>query len=146
MGLLIDTGVLLRLVDRNDPDRAAIWNALRPVLPGGRPPATTLQNVAEFWNVSTRPASVRGGLGNPPGRVALRVLAIERYCEVVAETNQSYSIWRDLVATHKVIGASVHDARLVSVMLDRGISDILTLNPADFRRYPINVHTPNQVR
>jgi predicted nucleic acid-binding protein len=77
--------------------------------------------------------------------VALRVLAIERYCEVVTETENSYQIWRDLVASHGVIGASVHDARLVAMMLDRGISDILTLNAADFRRYPVNVITPDQV-
>ncbi len=30
-------------------------------------------------------------------------------------------------------------------MLDRGIADILTMNPTDFRRYQINVITPGQV-
>jgi predicted nucleic acid-binding protein len=145
MALLIDTGVLLRAFDRADPDRAKIWLALRPTLRSSARPQTAMQNVAEFWNVSTRPATARGGMGHPSGRVALRVLAIERYCEVVTETENSYQIWRDLVASHGVIGASVHDARLVAMMLDRGISDILTLNAADFRRYPVNVITPDQV-
>ncbi len=84
-------------------------------------------------------------MGHSIGRVAHRVRALERFCEVVTETENSYQVWRDLVASHGVTGTSVHDARLVAVMLDRGIPDILTLNAADFRCYPVNVLTPDQV-
>jgi len=84
-------------------------------------------------------------MGHSIGRVAYRFRALERFCEVVTETENSYQIWRVLVTSHGVTGASVHDARLVAMMLDRGIPDILTLNAADFRRYPVNVITPDQV-
>ncbi len=40
-----------------------------------------------------------------------------------------------MVNRYKVQGVSVHDARLVSVMLAEGIPYILTFNTKDFARY-----------
>jgi predicted nucleic acid-binding protein len=43
-------------------------------------------------------------------------------------------------------GVAVHDARLVAVMLARGIGSIVTLNERDFRRYSgIAVLPPDKV-
>jgi len=44
--------------------------------------------------------------------------------------------WRKLVVTHQVRGKQVHDARLAASMIAHGITHILTLNGADFARYP----------
>jgi hypothetical protein len=41
-----------------------------------------------------------------------------------------------LVVAHGVMGAQVHDARLVAFMLAHGLTHVLTLNAADFARYP----------
>lgn len=38
--------------------------------------------------------------------------------------------------THAVQGKQVHDARLAALVLSSGITHILTLNGADFARYP----------
>ena len=46
-----------------------------------------------------------------------------------------YPLWRNLVDTHSVLGRQVHEARIVAVMLAHEVTHILTLNPADFRRY-----------
>jgi predicted nucleic acid-binding protein len=40
-----------------------------------------------------------------------------------------------LVAQHEIVGVSVHDARLVSVMLANEVNQILTFNERDFRRF-----------
>jgi hypothetical protein len=101
------------------------------------------QNAVEFWNVSTRPTTARGGYGQPVSKTRARLVAIERICRVLPETPSTFVEWKRLVATHSVIGVSVHDARVVAQMLVWQIGTILTLNPTDFRRYPgIVVHTP----
>jgi len=43
--------------------------------------------------------------------------------------------WRRLVLIHSVLGAQVHDARLVAAMQVHGVTPILTLDELDFRRY-----------
>jgi hypothetical protein len=53
----------------------------------------------------------------------------------VSEDLESFSEWKRIVDDKAVMGASVHDARLVSVMLRIGIKEILTLNDRDFKRY-----------
>ena len=70
----------------------------------------------------------------------------ERTLTFLPDTEQVYCEWRSLVTTHEVKGLKVYDARLVALMRVYGIQHILTLNDADFRRYPgiVAVH-PNQV-
>jgi hypothetical protein len=43
--------------------------------------------------------------------------------------------WDRIVAQYVVVGRAVHDAQLVAAMAAHGLSHILTLNIADFRRY-----------
>jgi len=44
---------------------------------------STHQNIAEFWNVATRPASARGGFGLDPGVVEKQVATIEKLGQLV---------------------------------------------------------------
>jgi hypothetical protein len=60
---LIDTGVLLRLFNRADASHLAIRRCLRELKMAGHRLAVSPQNIAEFWNVSTRPETARGGYG-----------------------------------------------------------------------------------
>lgn len=135
MAHLIDTGVLLRVFDRNDPHHSAIRATLRRFVRSGERLVTASQNIAEFWNVSSRPTSARGGYGHTPERVQRRVATIEQFCKVLTESEQSYSRWKQLLAEHRITGVSVHDARLVAIMETHGITQLLTLNAADFRRF-----------
>jgi predicted nucleic acid-binding protein len=106
----------------------------------------SLQNIAEFWNVSTRPMEGNGhGLSTLETDTLLK--SIERTMTFLPDNAQVYSIWRQLVSTHHVKGVQVHDARLAAVMQAHGDTHILTLNPADFLRYPnIQAVHPTQVR
>ncbi len=135
MRVLIDTGVLLRLLDRSDPLHAAIRQGLRDLRGRGDVGVVSAQNIAEFWNVCTRPATARGGYGLSLAETDRRVRILERLFPVLTENSGTYSIWRKLVVAHGVQGVQVHDARLVAVMLAHGVAQILTLNAADFTRY-----------
>lgn len=59
MRLLLDSGILLRLLDRSDANHAAIRQCLRRLRLRGDTAVVSAQNIAEFWNVCTRPASAR---------------------------------------------------------------------------------------
>jgi predicted nucleic acid-binding protein len=63
MQVFIDTGVLLRAFDRGSSAQKVILRALRKLWTQGHELATSHQNIAEFWNVATRPTSARGGFG-----------------------------------------------------------------------------------
>ena len=135
MDYLVDTSVLLRLFDVDDAENPAIRAALRLLLSGGYSLVTCPQNVAEFWCVSTRPASARGGYGQTLAATERRVAFIERWGVILPESPATYFLWRSLLTTYGVQGVAVHDARLVAMMQSLGISHILTLNKSDFSRY-----------
>ncbi|QDU90528.1 tRNA(fMet)-specific endonuclease VapC [Pirellulimonas nuda] len=135
MRRLIDTGVLLRLFDRSDANHVAIRDALRRLRAVGDTLVTTQQNIAEFWSVSTRPQSARGGYGQTPEESNRRVDFIENWGEVLPEAPDAYIEWRRLLVKHAVRGVSVHDCRIAALMRSSGIRSIVTLNGKDFARY-----------
>jgi predicted nucleic acid-binding protein len=143
--VLVDTNILLRTqFDK----MIHITNASRAIagLRGrGNTLATTTQNLAEFWNVSTRPEN-NNGHGLTVEETRMRLDYFERFFTIVSESKQSFEYWKRLVTGHGVRGKQVHDARLVSVMLAFGIRSILTFNTADFARFPeiVTLH-PDQV-
>ena len=146
MQYLVDTGVWLRLFDRTDPEHAAIRDALRWLRSSGHSLAACSQNIAEFWNVSTRPSSARGGYGKSVAKTERRVQFIERNSTILIESPAEYRAWKGLLMHHQIQGLAVHDARLVGMMQSTSMTHILTLNVADFARYPgIIAVTPRDI-
>lgn len=146
MVVLIDTGILLRLLDRNDPQHATIRQALRLLRGRGDTFVLSPQNAAEFWNVCTRPATARGGFGLTVQQTEHRLRLAERLFPVLPDSPAAYALWKQLVVRHGVMGVQVHDARLVAWMQAHGITQILTLNAADFGRYQgITALTPQDL-
>jgi predicted nucleic acid-binding protein len=62
---LADTNVLLRLSKADDPHYPLVQSAVDKLLARGTGLCYTSQNLAEFWNVCTRPVD-RNGFGNRP--------------------------------------------------------------------------------
>jgi len=105
----------------------------------------TSQNLAEFWNVCTRPAE-QNGFGLSIAETNRRALVIESTFSFLADTPLVHTEWRRLIVTHSVTGVKVHDARLVASMIVHGITDLLTLDEQDFKRYSgINAMHPSQI-
>jgi predicted nucleic acid-binding protein len=93
-----------------------------------------LQNIAEFWNVCTRPAD-KNGLGLQVEETERRLARLDPILTLLYDTPAVYPEWRKLLVQHAVKGIQVHDARLVAGMKVHGIDRVLTYNPADFKRY-----------
>jgi predicted nucleic acid-binding protein len=143
---LIDTNILLRIFRQDDPQYELVGIALDELDSRGEESCFSLQNIAEFWNVCTRPAE-RNGYGLSIADTNEFVEYIERTMTFLPDSEQVYWAWRRLVIEHNIRGVQVHDARLVAVMRAYGLDRILTLNQQDFLRYPgINAVHPSQIQ
>ena len=91
-----DTGILLRLFERLDPNYSDLQAVLKSLWTRGEELVVTPQNAAEFWNVSTRPAAAHGGFGQSVVKTRTRLMAIERICRVLPETLPVFAEWKRL--------------------------------------------------
>jgi predicted nucleic acid-binding protein len=122
-------------VEPNDPEYGLVRKAVRALTEQGETLCYASQNLAEFWNVCTRPA-LNNGLGLTPAETDARATLIECRFRLLTDNERVHREWRRLVVAHSVTGVQVHDARLVAAMLAHGVSRLLTLNDRDFARYP----------
>jgi predicted nucleic acid-binding protein len=144
-GYLIDTNILLRLSIPVDPQHSLIRSSLNQLDRQSFELYYSLQNVAEFWNVSTRPSD-RNGFGLSVTETSRKLSAIERTMTLLPDIAGVYTLWRELLERHEVRGVQVHDARLAALMQAHGVTYILTLNQPDFLRYPaIRAVHPHEV-
>jgi predicted nucleic acid-binding protein len=135
MSYLIDTGVLLRVADRQDQQHAAVFGAIQTLIARKDQLLITSQNLAEFCSVATRPAA-NNGLGlTPDDALQLFAQEVEPICTALAEPAPVYDELKRLVSKYAVTGKQVHDARLVAMMLVWKVENILTLNERNFRRF-----------
>ena len=143
---MIDTNVLLHLFRIDDPLHQLIKSTLSDLNGQGTGLYFSLQNIAEFWNVCTRPVE-RNGFGLSIPETNRCVQQIERTMTFLPDTDQVYSTWRQLVIANNVRGVQMHDARLAAIMRAYSLTYILTLNQPDFLRYSdIQAVHPNQLR
>jgi predicted nucleic acid-binding protein len=90
MRYLADSNVLPRLLRRNDPHHNTIRQAIRVLLARGNKLRHAPQNMVEFWNASTRPATARGGFGLTVAETGRRFRLIERVFPVFEWTSAVY--------------------------------------------------------
>jgi predicted nucleic acid-binding protein len=148
MAYLLDTGILLRLANKQEKHYSAIRTAIGSLIRRRERLVIATQNAAEFGNVVTRPVANNGFGRSPAEAVETLEREIEPICTILGETESSYVHLKRLVAAYNVSGKQVHDARLVALMLACQIENILTLNDRDFRRYEpegIGVVTPDSL-
>jgi predicted nucleic acid-binding protein len=136
MRVLVDTNVLLRSAQPNHPLCSQATHAVAKLLRQKDSVFFCPQNIAEFWNVATRPAD-RNGLGFSPEEVLRGVASLEESLTLLPEVPAIYAAWKRIVQEHKVQGIKVYDARLVAVMNVYAVETILPFNTADFQRYDL---------
>ncbi|HEY7392059.1 MAG TPA: type II toxin-antitoxin system VapC family toxin [Bryobacteraceae bacterium] len=142
MSILADTNFLLRRTQPDHPSHLLAVESVAKLLASSEPVYFTFQNVAEFWNIATRPI-VNNGLGFSSVLALEELEKIERFLAVLPDSPAVYAEWKRLVVRHGVLGSKVHDARLVATMNVHGIRRILTFNTADFSRYDIEAVHPS---
>lgn len=142
---LVDTNILLRLVQPDSPEYGTIRQCTDRLWERGADLFYTSQNLAEFWNVCTRPAD-RNGFGFSVAETDERATLIEAKFSFAADGEATHQEWRKIVVAAGVSGIQVHDARMVAAMRVHGIANLLTLNAKDFRRFSgITVLSPDEV-
>lgn len=134
MSILVDTNILLRSVEPLHPHYSAAVGAVSRLLADSTPVYFTLQNIAEFWNVATRPKD-KNGLGLTIPAALAEVEKIESLLMLLPDTPAVYAEWKRIVMDHNVSGVQVHDARLVATMKTHGVTGLLTFDVGDFSRY-----------
>jgi predicted nucleic acid-binding protein len=93
-----------------------------------------LQNLCEFWNVSTRP-STNNGLGLSPEFTLRAIERIQLGFEVLPETNVVLREFTEILRTHRIWGKQIYDAKLVALLRAHSLDGIITFNARDFVRY-----------
>ncbi len=131
---LMDTNILIGFSYREDPRYQIVRPTVRELLSQGHQLQTTSQNLAEFWNVSTRSVD-RNGFGHTPSETDQLLQELEGLFPLLPDSPEVYPKWRQLVVKYEVSGVKVHDARLVASMISYEVTHILTFNTADFTRY-----------
>lgn len=116
---LVDTNILLRLRQPADLDYHTIRTALRLLRARRHDLVTTAQNIAEFWNVSTRPVTARGGYALSVAVTDRRLRALERIFRILADTPAAYRL-RTLSGDHPSGAGGC--GRITSIALGVGLS------------------------
>jgi len=131
---LLDTNILLRMSKSDDPRYSPISSALYVLAAQGARLCFTSQTLGEFWNAATRPLD-RNGFGLSTFDTDRVARVIERDFEFLPDNRDVHDRWRQLLIVHDVKGVQVHDARLAASMYVHGVTQLLTSNVRDFRRF-----------
>jgi predicted nucleic acid-binding protein len=135
MQVLVDTNVLLRLVEQDHPQCQAATEATKILRLAGHQLVIVPQVIYEFWVVATRPIEANGLALN--GERALAELNdLSPTFKLLRDERSIYEVWQALVVDHGVVGKHAHDTRIVAAMIRHGVSLLLTFNSGDFSRYP----------
>jgi len=141
---LLDTNILLRLANRETRDHQEIRRCTEWLWSKGAVLLYTSQTLAEFWNVCTRPLD-RNGFGLSIEETDERTALIEAQLSLAADSEAVHRAWRRIIVENRVSGVQVRDTRLVAALRVHGVSNLLTLNLQDFRRYrDIKAFSPDE--
>ena len=86
---LVDTNVLLRFSRLENPRYQISRDAVHKLEADGHQLQTTLQNFAEFWNVSTRPTE-RNGFGRTPVETDELLQDLEKAFSLLPDSDDVY--------------------------------------------------------
>src|SRR5271167_4886022 len=112
---LLDTNVLIRWVQHEDPEAPIVEAAVDRLMLSDSSLCFTSQNLGEFWNTLTRPTN-RNGYGLSPEETNRRAITIESRLELLPDSLAVHMRWRRLLVAHNISGVQVHDARLIAAM------------------------------
>ncbi len=131
MSYLIDTPLLLRIVNRADVQHVAAETVIETLRHQGKMLHIAPQNLVEFRNGATRPIEVNG-LGLSSSVVEGHAEEFEKKFRLLPKRPEIFPAWKTLVKAAGVTGKQVHDARLVAICHVYALTHILTFNVRHF--------------
>lgn len=145
MIFLVDTNVLVRLIQHSHAMQAEARKAATTLTRQGNQLSIIAQNLIEFWAVATRPLA-NNGLALTIRETAAHLATFQKTFKLLHDTPDIFSEWERLVELHAVSGRQAHDARLVAAMLVHNVTHLLTFNGDDFKRFTeITVVNPQEI-
>jgi predicted nucleic acid-binding protein len=141
MRFLLDTNILLRLIDRRAQQHSGAVDAVKRLESAGHELHVVPQVLYEFWVVATRPAD-QNGFGMSTKAAYNDLVLLQQLFSLLRDERAIFERWQDLVSQHDVKGKGAHDARLVAAMQRHGITHLLTFNDKDFERFT-GINRPN---
>jgi predicted nucleic acid-binding protein len=96
MRVLADTNVLLRSAQPNHPHSPQATHAVSKLIRQRDEVFFCPQNIAEFWNVATRPVELNG-LGFSQEEVLQEVSSIEKLLTLLPDVPAIYAAWKQIV-------------------------------------------------
>ena len=144
MKVLLDTNIIIRAAQPNQPTWRDIHHALTTLVAYGCNLFVVPQNVYEFWVIATRPQAQNGFGLTPVDAKELIDETLGKFT-LLRDERGIFNLWIALVEQHQVQGKSAHDARLVAAMQRHSLGNLLTWNKNDFLRFPVTTLTPQEV-
>ncbi len=132
--IAVDTNIILRLTNEQDPLHVAIDARLDELSKAGWDLCFAAQNLYEYWAVATRPVEANG-YGVLPAEAAEKAQSLLHLFRLLRDPPQLLYRWMSVCNTVGIRGRQSHDARLAVWMLGNRIKRLLTLNPGDFKRF-----------
>jgi predicted nucleic acid-binding protein len=133
--VLLDSNILLRLAQPVHPHHPLAQGAVTTLHDRGADLCLVPQTVYEFWVVATRPVTANG-LGLTVSDSHAEVARFKRMFPLLPDLGGLFAEWEQIVYSRQVSGRQAHDARLVAAMRTHGLTELLTFNGSDFRRFP----------
>ena len=135
--IAVDTNVFVGGVQTFNPVlRTAARHSIKQLFRQGEQLYSFPQNLVEFWNVATRPATPNG-LRLSSEQTARLVDRFQTIVQLLPETEDIFPAWRTLVLQYRVAGIHVHDARIAAAMIVHRVPRILAFDVDDFKRYTL---------
>ncbi len=131
----VDTNILVHARRQEPREHAIAEKLLAELSTGAEPWGLPWPCIYEFLRVVTHPRVFHPP--TPPGEAweAIEFLLDSPSVVVLSETERHRAIVADLLRDSPVTGNSVHDAHIAALLIEHGISEILT-GDEDFRRFP----------
>ncbi len=126
MLVLVDTNVLLRVIEPGHSHHTQAVAALRALRLAGHESCVVPQIHNEFWVAATRPIA-QNGLSMTTVEVEAELLKLgPPLFRLLRDERVIYDRWRELVGKYGVQGRQAHDARLVAAMQRHELTNLLT--------------------
>jgi predicted nucleic acid-binding protein len=133
---LVDTNILLLSAQTRHPAFGDVDSVVRVLLAREDSLFVIAQNLIEFWAVATRPVA-NNGLGLTIAQATQELTKLKDLFFILPDTGDILPEWEQLVVKHQVLGKQVYDTRLVAAMSVHNLTNLLTFNTDDFKRFTI---------
>lgn len=138
----IDTNILVYAHRADNPWHAKARRFLETSLVGNTSVGIPYHCLVEFFGIVTNPRIFKNPTSSEDALSQCRNLLQAPALMLLTESGDSFDSLAGLLASSRVVGSSVHDARVASVCIENGVNTIFTLD-RDFSRFkPLKAENP----